>query len=184
MMKNLILFLVLFLSNVAFSQIDNLPDLLIHYSKDKSVILEGTKKLKENPDSNLTIPSNISTDTLIKYYTIEITFIPDSSYFKNIANHLYIDSVSFSELLNKSGVIMIVEKYGYGGAANHKDLTNKYGVAYRAGGCVYSPSDFEKQFTTLMRRLLLIRNGADWEEKYNKEYKKLRRKNSSKTTVK
>ena len=67
---------------------------------------------------------------------------------------------------------MRIIKYGYGGARNFEDLSVKYGVKYNAGGCVYDPDDYEKKYTNFMRTLLEIRNGPNWEEKYNKEARK------------
>lgn len=162
------------LANLVFTKTDSLPEILFHYSSDPTVVLSGNKK--SNLDSNLILTknSNVSIDTIIKYYDVQLEFIPDTFYFGLIKNHIDIDSSSFSELLIKTKLTMGVVKYGYGGAQNNDFLTEKYGVKYYAGGCVNNPNEIERQYFRYMRRLLIIRNGSGWEKKYNKELRSIK----------
>jgi len=87
-------------------------------------------------------------------------------------NILELDSAMFSQLLVKSKLKMQVVQYGY--ALNNEELNEKFGVNIYSGGCVFDPSEFEKQYSRFMRRLLVIRNGDDWEEKHKKELRQKR----------
>ena len=95
-MTKTIIILNLLLANLALAQADSLPDILFHYSSDPTMVLFGSKK--SNLDSNLIIirDSNASIDTIIKYYDVQLEFIPDTFYFGLIKNHIDIDSTSFS----------------------------------------------------------------------------------------
>ncbi|MFA7274438.1 MAG: hypothetical protein WC044_11240 [Crocinitomicaceae bacterium] len=171
-MKKIFIVLFLFMKNFCFSQNDSLPSLLIHYSDDPSIVLTGYKQPNLNSESIITSDLEISLDTLIKYYSIRLDFFPDTTYLNSIKNHLYLDSIRFSALIIKAELRMWVIKSRNGGPRNYEDLSLKYGVIYYAGSCMNEPSDFEKEYDLFMRKLLLLRNGTNWEEKYNLEYQK------------
>lgn len=172
-MKNATIALVmLFTHQICHSQNDPSSELLIHYSNDRSIVLRAQKKVKSNLDSTVGSTSETSIDSLLEYYTVQLEFTLDTLYFQTIENHLNLDSTTFSELIVKAGLRMMLVKYGYAGAKNYDDLTLKYGVKYSSGGCTYSPHEIERQYARYMQKLLTIRNGQNWEEEYNKAVQK------------
>lgn len=172
-MKRTLTILILIFNCFVHAQSDSLPDLLIRYSNNKSIALSAFKKPHHDSISINTIEFKNALDTLIEYYTLQFECFPDSTYFNSIKNHIELDSVKFSELLIKSKLKMHIVEYGYGGAQNYEQLTEKYGVKYYAGGCIYNPSEIEKLYSRYMHSLLNIRNGSNWEEKYKNEASKI-----------
>jgi len=163
----------LFMSAVTFSQTKSNSVVLIRYSNDRSVSLVGRNITSFAANSPQKLNSEISVDTLIKYYKIEWVIFPDSICFQHAENQIELDSSSFSDLIIRSGLIMNVVKYGYAGARNFDQLTDKYGVVFLAGGCIVDPTDFEQKYYAFQRKLLEIRNGENWQERCNLEYSHL-----------
>lgn len=171
MKRTLTIFILLF-NYLAHAQSDSLPDMLIRYSGDSSIIITAYQNPNINSINSDSVDNKKFIDTLIDKYTLDFGFYADSIYPGLIIKQIVLDSVTFSELLIKSKLIMSQVRYGYGGAQNYGKLTEKYGVRYYAGGCVYNPHEIERQYSRYMRRLLTIRNGSNWEEKYKKEASK------------
>lgn len=162
----------LFSNFLVFSQHDSLPELMVYYSDDKSILLTGYKNDRYNSDSLDLSNPKIPVDTLIKYFDFQLDYYPKTTYLNSIQHHLNFDSLHFSDLIIKTDLRMSVVKYGYAGAENYEKLSKKYGVKYYSGGCIYSPTDFELDYSKFMQKLLTIRNGKDWQEKYNSEVPK------------
>lgn len=154
------------------AQSDSLPDLLIRYSGDSSITLTAFQITESNSINIDPVDSNKLIDTLIDKYAFDFSYYVDSIYPVFPMEQITLDSLQFSELLIKSKLIMSQVKYGYNGAQNNDKLTEKYGVRFYAGGCVINPLEIEKQFERYMNRLLVIRNGTNWEDQYNKEFRK------------
>lgn len=135
-------------------------------------------KLKTSPQvtTNTMLPNSTTVDTLISQYTFHIEFFPDTTYYSQFFQRLYLDSTSFSNLLKESKIILRRMRYGYGGWENHDDLTEKYGVIELSGGCTYDPSEWEIVYSRLISQLLKIRNGPNWEVAYAKDHKEKLRK--------
>lgn len=166
--------LFLLFSCSVYAQSDSLPDLFIRYSEDPSIVIVGYEKpaFKEiNIDS---VESYKIVDTLIYKYTLDFGFYADSIQSDRVFKQLVLDSTTFSKLLIRSKLIMSQVKYGYAGAENNEKLTEKYGVMYFAGGCIYNPHEIELQYSRYMWRLLNIRNGNGWAEDYRKDLKKMK----------
>lgn len=159
---------------MALAQSDSLPDILIRYSGDSSIIITAYQKPVIDSTNNDSVDKLIFLDTLFDKYTLDFGFYADSIYPVLTIKQLVVDSLTFSELLIKSNLIMSQVKYGYGGAQNYEQLTKKYGVKFYAGGCVYDPSEMDRQYSRYMSKLLTIRNGSDWEERYKKEESKIK----------
>lgn len=173
-MKRILTIIALFFISLSYAQGDSLPDVLIRYSNDNSIFLTGSKKKEYDLVSTSSFILNKQIDSTAKYYAMHSECIPDIAYSNLIKNNVELDSVAFSELLIKSELKMQIIKYEYGGVQNYKSLTEKYGVIFYSGGCIYDPSEFERQCSRIIRRLLAIRNGVDWEVKYNKDIRKIK----------
>lgn len=173
-MKRTLTLLLLLFNCLVEAQSDRLPDLFIRYAGDSSIIITAYLNAEINSIKSDSVDSNITNDTLIDNYTLDFGFYADSMYPDLEIKQIVLDSVNFSDLLLKSKLIMSQVKYGYAGAKNFDVLTEKYGVRYYAGGCIYDPLEIEIQYSKYMRRLLIIRNGSDWEEKYKKEASKIK----------
>lgn len=174
-MKFYIFLLLLFTNSLVFAQSEDRedPDIIIHYSNDMHVVLAGYKK--SSNDSVHSKFNNITVDSIVSNYQIQFEFNPYLHDFPYIENHITLDSASFAELLIKSKQIMIIIQYGYAGSRNYPQLTEKYGVSYHAGGCVYRPDEIGHPYYKYMRRLLQIRNGVGWEARYNLDVKQLKK---------
>lgn len=173
-MKTTLTILIVLLNYLAHAQNDSLPDILIRYSGDSSVIITAYKIPDIDSTKNDSVDKLIFLDTLFDKYTLDFGFYADSIYPVLTIKQIVLDSVTFSELLIKSKLIMSQVKYGYGGAQNYEQLTEKYGVKFYAGGCVYNPSEMDRQYSRYMNKLLTIRNGSYWEERYKKEESKIK----------
>jgi hypothetical protein len=168
--KTIITLFLLSYFHLGFSQRDSIPDILIHYANDTSIVLAGYKILKSTYDSTEIISTSTSNDTLTRFYNMYPFFNFDSNYSIIAKKHISMDSINFSKLIIQSNLILNLEKHGYGIPISYDDLIIKYGVEYYPAGCiVYPQSEIEIEYYSYINKLLAIRNGKNWQKEYNQE---------------
>ncbi len=169
-MKFAFCFLVLF-PFWGYSQDDDLPDIAVCSGSDSTVLLFGY--LKDTTAREDFLPVKDLADSmayfLVDKYRFIIFIIEDSLVLPFIEHKVYLTKTSASAFLKLSEMIFPVTSYGYAPPGQSEVLIAKYGMKYEHAGCMYNPSEFERDYEKHVFKLLDIRNGKNWQMEYQKD---------------
>tara|TARA_B100000508_G_scaffold8752_1_gene6318 strand:+ start:2290 stop:2829 length:540 start_codon:yes stop_codon:yes gene_type:complete len=175
-MRALPLIYVLFLTVFAFSQNEDSKDLLIYDLKDSTFLLIGKQHTEIKGSFNMLSYDMRNTDSIVgqlnSFYRFEVPYNIDSNIVE-ITDKIYLDSITFSHLLNQAHLFFKLPKFGLGVPEQSDKLVKKYSVKYEPAGCTYyPPTPNERIYYERIYKLLLIRNGVDWKAQYQKDSQK------------
>lgn len=182
MSKLLVVFLLLpfFSKSQDDDSLKNELQMIILNTSDNSLVAYAFVN-SEDFDSSITyINSNnlLILDSLLTKkmkFEYDLPYYPpfvnlDSSYSKPLISYISSDDISL--FLKKSNIVFYIPHAGYLGYPNSKELTEKYGIEIINEGCMPSFSTYGGDLTKIYR-LLDIRNGLGWHDKYVEERNKL-----------
>lgn len=173
--KSVLVFLcALSVSYTLLSQNNTEPEILIFNAEDSLFLAKG---YKAKASDSVNLKSEFNNDTLNfifeSYSNFEFTYPIDSTFrLEKDAKNIYLSKDHSRQFLKNSNLIYTVSKYGLMQPMKNEKLEEKYGVEYVSAGCVYDPTEIQRLYAKYVARILLLRNGEDWENRYQADLKK------------